>query len=224
MCREGAVVLVMTARNSSSVSVGVLPRCSASRRWLWTSGRKRAASMLRSHCHWLRLAAAVRWATTCSTSHSPHRVSCRHCCAPRPARSSASAARSACASAHRWSSCGRAISLDPSHRCHRCKVDRPRPLESSPCRGCRTRSRKVQAVRPRAGHRVQLLSAAATANSVGRTRPRQPTPPALRLSATLTASFPARSGTCREDGSRVEPVPQALHNQWCSMERSKHDN
>jgi hypothetical protein len=85
----------------------------ASRRWLCTSGRKRAPSILRSHCRWFRLAAAVRWAMTCSTSYSPHRVSCRHCPAPRPARSLASAARSACASAHRWSYCGRAISPDP---------------------------------------------------------------------------------------------------------------
>ncbi len=60
MCDEGAVVLVITARNRSSVSAGVLPQCSTSRRWLCTSGRKRAPSILRSHCNWLTLAAAVR--------------------------------------------------------------------------------------------------------------------------------------------------------------------
>src|ERR1700730_7236019 len=122
----------MTARNRSSVSAGGLPWCSTSRVWWCTAGRKRAPTILRSHCHWLRLAAAVRWATTCSTSHSPHRVSCRHCSAPRPASSSASAARSECASVHSSSSCGGAIRSIPLRRQHHCQVDQPRPLESSP--------------------------------------------------------------------------------------------
>ena len=111
LCPEGTAVLPMTARNRSRVSAGVLPRCSTSRRYLCASTRKRVPSMPRIHHHWFRLAASVRWAATCSTSHCPHRMPCRYCSALRSDRYFASAVPSARTSAHRWSSGDLAIPL-----------------------------------------------------------------------------------------------------------------
>lgn len=70
-------------------------------------------------------------------------------------------------------------------------------------------------MRPRADHRVQHLSAATTANSTDRTRPRQPSPLAQRPSATVLSLATDQ----KADFSQIVTGPQQI---WVVAESSDH--
>ena len=93
--RGGLVVLVRTERNLAMVSAGVAPNCSASRMATCLSKSNRQRITPASQRTELRLAPAVRCASTSRTVKPAHSYGVAHCSPVRPARSAARAVRSA---------------------------------------------------------------------------------------------------------------------------------
>jgi hypothetical protein len=96
----GCVLAGITARNRASPSAGV-PAVSLARFCAFIAWkRKPEAAKAAMNLAGVILAVAVRWPSTSRTVQSGHREGVAHCSSLRPARSSASAVRSAWISGH----------------------------------------------------------------------------------------------------------------------------